>query len=267
MRAHLVQMNIAWEDRTANHARARSLLDGAAIEPGDLVALPEMFDSGFSLNIERTADDAGRTREFLAQTAQERGVFLYAGLTVRRDDGMGLNRAVVIAPTGATICTYDKLHPFSFGRESERFAPGQRGVVTCRWDPAQEGGGGLTMCPAICYDLRFPELFRVGLGLGAELFVIGANWPRERAAHWRALLIARAIENQAYVIGVNRVGEDPSLSYAGGSLAVSPMGVALREGGEEECVLTVEIDPQEVRDWRDAFPAWRDRRADLCPDK
>jgi predicted amidohydrolase len=114
------------------------------------------------------------------------------------------------------------------------------------------------VCPAICYDLRFPELFRLGLLKGAEVYALGANWPDARQAHWRALLIARAIENQAFVLGVNRTGRDPHLNYAGGSIAVGPQGEVLGELAAEEAVLSVEIAPREVHAWREKFPAWKD---------
>jgi omega-amidase len=171
------------------------------------------------------------------------------------------------------VLEYAKIHPFTFGREPEFFAGGGE-VMTYRWGEGgrhegtearrHEGGDGkddgLTVCPAVCYDLRFPELFRIGLGKGAEAFAIGANWPEPRQAHWRALLFARAIENQAYVFGVNRTGSDPSLNYVGGSIAIGPRGEVLGELGAEEAVLSVDVDPGEVRRWREKFPAWRDGR-------
>jgi len=259
MRAHLVQFDIAWEDKNANYERVRSLVASASIQPGEMIVLPEMFDTGFSLKVEKTADHEGETQSFLVQLARRRSVYVWGGFTIRRADGMGLNRAIVAAPDGSITCQYDKMHPFSFGRESERFVGGGE-VVTGRWAAGEES---LMICPAICYDLRFPELFRRGLSLGAELFVVGANWPAERAAHWRALLVARAIENQAFVIGVNRVGADPHLSYNGGSLVVSPLGEILVDAGQDECVTSVTIDAGAVSDWRRIFPAWRDKRSDL----
>lgn len=254
MRAHLVQLDIAWEDKSANYARVRSLLAPLRIEPGDLIVLPEMFDTGFSLNVDVTHDGDGATQLFLAALAKDHGASVYGGFTVQRDDGMGLNRAQIYAPTGDCVASYDKIHPFSFGREPERFVGGGR-VVTCPWSAGERT---LTVCPAICYDLRFPELFRRGLRLGAEVFVIGANWPAPRAQHWRTLLFARAIENQAYVIGVNRAGSDPHLDYSGGSIVVSPKGDVIADAGERECVITAEIDPEALRSWRDTFPAWTD---------
>jgi len=251
MRAHLIQFDIAWENKSANYAKVDAMVAKADPAPGDLVVLPEMFDTGFSFSLDSTADSDGATLAHLKALAQDRRVTVQGARTVRVEaTGQAFNRATVIGPDGGVLADYSKVHPFSLGREQERFTGGDR-VVTYAWEP-------LTVCPAVCYDLRFPELFRRGLLMGADAFVLGANWPGSRAHHWRALLIARAIENQAFVLGVNRVGRDPTLAYAGGSIAVGPRGDVLGELGPEEAVLSVEIDPREVRAWREKFPAWRD---------
>lgn len=262
MRAHLVQLDSVWEDRLANHARVRELLSAHAgeIQPGDLAVLPEMFDTGFSFNLEVTADSDGRTLAFLQTLARELQITLHGSRTVIGPDGRGRNRASVIGPDGAVRCEYDKIHPFSFGRECERFTGGDA-VTTYSWQSSTPGReGSIVVCPAICYDLRFPELFRMGLRQGAEMFVIGANWPLPRKTHREVLSIARAIENQAYVLAVNRAGRDPFLEYAGGSMAIDPKGEVIARMDEREGVLSVEIDPARVRSWREQFPATRDIR-------
>lgn len=257
MRAHLVQMDIAWEDRPANFARVETLLDGVDVRPGDFVLLPEMFDSGFSVNVSATADKSGETLDFLRRLAEDLGVYVQGGRTVH---GCGCakaeNRASVLAPNGRLVCEYSKIHPFSFGRESEAFEGG-RHVETWEWRADEER---TLVCPAVCYDLRFPELFRIGALRGAEVLALGANWPDARQHHWRALLIARAIENQAVVLGVNRVGRDPHLNYIGGTIAVGPKGETLGELKDEEGVLSVDVDVQAVREWRRVFPALSDAR-------
>ncbi len=255
MRAHLFQYDIAWEDPERNHSLVESLVADADVRPGDFLLLPEMFDTGFSLNIERTFDRDGSSRGFLARLAQSTGCWVQASLTIVGDDERGRNRALVFAPAGSQVAQYDKIHPFTFGREGERFTGGHD-VTTFRWGDEDRG---LIVCPAICYDLRFPELFREGLSQGAEVIAIGANWPSARHEHWRLLLRARAIENQSYVLAVNRCGSDPHLSYLGGSAAIDPMGETIAEAGDESCVLSVEVDPKAVREWREQFPAWRDR--------
>ena len=254
MRAHLVQFDIAWEDKAANHARVRAILENTEIPRGDLVVLPEMFDTGFSLDVERTGVDPERSIAFLRETAAALGSTTIGGITTIGDDGRGRNRAIVAGPQGDVVETYDKIHPFTFGREPERFIGGDR-VVTFTWGT---GAAALRVCPVVCYDLRFPELFRAGLALGAEMYVVIANWPSARAAHWRALLIARAIENQAWVLGVNRCGSDPHLEYAGGTIAVGPQGDVVGELGGEPGVLSVGVDRGPLEAWRGRFPAWQD---------
>lgn len=250
MRVHLVQLDIVWEDRPANLVRAERLL--AHVAPGDLVLLPEMFDSGFSLNIERTADVRAETGAFLSATAARLGATIVGGTTALGPEGKGRNRALAFGPDGAELARYDKVHPFSFGREQSRFEGGGR-VDVFEWN-------GMKVCPVICYDLRFPELFRAGLTLGAEMFVVIANWPAARVEHWRVLLAARAIENQAWVAAVNRSGRDPFLEYPGASRVVDPRGRVVLETGDAEGAPSAEIDPGVVRAWREAFPAWKDGR-------
>ncbi len=258
MRVHLVQYSLLWEEPDANFARVREMVGSAGVAGGDLVVLPEMFDTGFSFNLARTSDARGEALAFLGDLARELRATVHGGRTIVNDAGKGLNLASVHGPEGP-LCEYAKIHPFSFGRESEFFVGGT-GVAVYDW---RSRAGTLRVCPAVCYDLRFPELFRVGLTRGAEAFSIGANWPASRAHHWRALAVARAIENQAFVFAVNRTGNDPHLAYAGGSIVVGPKGDVLGELKDEERVLSVEIRAADVADWRETFPAWRDGRVGL----
>ncbi len=259
-KAHLVQTAIAWEDREANYEQVRTLLDRAEVAPGDFILLPEMFDTGFSFNTEQTADMDARTLAFLGELAVEFRAVVQGGRTTaacRRCAAKNVMSALGPGEGGPThLGEYAKVHLFP--NEAERLERGTD-VVTYAW-----AGAGLKVCPAICYDLRFPELFRAGLARGAELFALGACWPRQRAHHWRALLLARAIENQAFVLGVNRVGQDPAHApsagwvYAGGSIAIDPTGEVLGELGDAPGVLSVPIDAARLHAWRAAFPAWRE---------
>jgi len=269
MRAHLVQYDIAWENPQANYAVVRALLADASVAQGDLVLLPEMFDTGFSLNVETTADRSGASAAFLASLARSLNAFVVGGVTAIGSDGGGRNRALCFSPVGEEVARYDKVHPFSFGREPERFTGGDR-VVVFPWSVTGAANPdapatALMVCPVICYDLRFPELFRAGLTLGAECYVVMANWPEARAQHWRALAIARAIENQAFVLAVNRTGAYPHLAYAGGSIAVGPDGAILAEAAAVPSVVSVALDATALRGWRASFPAWRDWRVGLMP--
>lgn len=259
MQAHLVQFDIRWEDKPANRAAVEALLTSVKVNAGDLIVLPEMFDTGFSFNLDATADRDGGTLAFLIGLAERTGATVHGSRTVVGEDGHGRNMATITSGSkggagAGLLCEYAKIHPFSLGRpsEAERFASGDR-VCTYSW-------GGATVCPAVCYDLRFPELFRRGLLAGAEVFAVGSNWPSTREFHRRTLSIARAIENQAFVLSVNRCGRDPMLEYPGGTLAVSPRGDVLGELGVGEGVLSVEIDLEDLRRWRSVFPAWRDHR-------
>jgi omega-amidase len=254
MRAHLVQSDIAWEDKQENYRRVAAMLDDARPAPGDLVVLPEMFDTGFSFRLEITADRDSATLHFLQSLAKKHQITLQGARSVIGPDGKGRNRASVIGYDGTTLGEYDKIHPFSFGRETEFFSGGDQVLVY----PWRSGGHETTVCPAICYDLRFPELFRRGMKAGAEVLALGANWPAPRALHRTSLAQARAIENQAYMLCVNRAGADPHLTYAGASVAFGPKGEVLGQLGEEPEVLSVEIDLAALRDWRSKFPATRD---------
>ena len=258
MRAHLVQLDIRWADKRANYARVHELVAGARPATGDLVVLPEVFDTGFTLDLLRCPDDDGATLAFQRELAAMWGVLVHGCRTVMGDDGKGRNRSSVIAPTGESLSEYDKQHPFSLGpegkRESDLFTPGDR-LALYDW---KCGAHSIRVCPAICYDLRFPELFRRGLIAGAEMFIVPANWPDTRVHHWKTLLTARAIENQAFVLGCNRAGRDPALNYPGATIAIGPMGEILAEADEKEQVVSVEIDRKLVDSWRAKFPAWKE---------
>ncbi|MGD9689921.1 MAG: nitrilase-related carbon-nitrogen hydrolase [Phycisphaerales bacterium] len=256
MHALLVQSDIAWEDKAENYRRIEAMLRASPPEPGDLVLLPEMFDTGFSFRLDVTADRDGATLAFLKRLAREHEITLQGARSVAGPDGKGRNRASIIGPDGELVAEYDKIHPFSFGRETEFFAGGEQ-VIAYPW---RAGEQVTTVCPAICYDLRFPELFRRGMKLGAEVFALGANWPAPRALHRTILAQARAIENQAYMLCVNRAGADPHLTYAGATVAFGPRGEALGQLGEEPGVLRVRIDLNSLREWRSTFPATRDAR-------
>ncbi len=259
MRAHLVQPDTAWEDPEENFRYIDRLLGPTKIEPGDLVLLPEMFAVGFSLNIDTTTPAAPRTLEYILALADDLGAIVLAGRPVRDCHcALATNNLTVAAPAQRVLGDYKKIHPFSFGKEPEAFTPGDE-IVLFDW-PAPGSDDALRVCPSVCYDIRFPELYRKAMLRGAEVMAVAANWPDARQHQWRALVIARAIENQAFVLAANRTGADPHLNYVGGTIAVSPRGEVLGELGDEIGVLSVEIDPTAVRTWRAEFPAWRDAR-------
>ncbi|CAN5178378.1 carbon-nitrogen family hydrolase [soil metagenome] len=253
MHVILCQTGIAWEDRGMNAELVREQIGGVSVEVGDLVVLPEMFASGFTMDVGAAAEEVGGESErFLADLAEETGACVVAGVVTAGAGGRGRNECVAVAPGGQTLCRYRKLHPFSYSGEADYYEAGES-VEVFDW-------GGFVVCPTICYDLRFPELYRAGVDLGADLFTVIANWPAPRHEHWRTLARARAIENQAYVVAVNRAGDDPHHHYKGGSMVVAPTGDILAEAGEDPEALVVRLDPASVAAWREEFPALRDRR-------
>jgi omega-amidase len=246
-----VQLDIVWEDKAATFDRVRRLLDAAPPQRGDLVVLPEMFSTGFSMNVAGIQEGADRPAErFLESLARAYECYVLGGVVNLAADGRGLNQAVAFAPDGQQIVRYDKIHPFTLGEESNHYTGGGA-LQLFEW-------AGLKVCPQVCYDLRFPETFRRATREGAELFVVIANWPSYREHHWTTLLAARAIENLAFVIGVNRCGTDPKHPYPGRTQIVDPKGAVLADAGPREGVVAAPLDPAAVATWRKAFPALTD---------
>jgi len=243
-----LQFDIEWENKRANFATVRRLLEQAKPERDSLVALPEMFASGFSMNTVAIAEArGGETEVFLAQVAKEFGVTIIGGVAVRDRDAQARNEALVFSSSGELICCYDKQRPFTPGAEDQHYAAGGKGAVF-DWQ-------GCTVSPFICYDLRFPELFRaVAAKYRPELFLVIANFPAKRLSHWIQLLRARAIENQAYVLGVNRIGADPFYTYGGHSLVVDPLGEIVANAGENEGVVRAALDLENLAKYRTGLP-------------
>lgn len=251
-----IQADLAWEDKPANYRKARSMLVDAPPPEGSLIVLPEMFPTGFSMNVEAIAEDDERlTDRFYSRLAETHRITVLGGMVNRGPDGRGRNEAAVFGPDGREVARYCKIHPFTYSGESDHYASGCE-IVTFEW-------AGFTVAPFICYDLRFPEIFRHAARRGANLFAVIANWPQAREAHWTTLLRARAIENQAYVIGVNRCGNDPNLSYSGRSLIVDPRGETLADLGNGEGVISADPDLEVLRIYRKEFPALADMRAEF----
>ncbi len=249
MKISLVQCDPIWEDKPANFCKVRELLERSHPAPGGMIVLPEMFATGFSLDLSKTqAAGAGSEAKFCAELAREFGCCVVGGFVDSAGEHSG-NFAAAFSPDGE-IVRYQKRRPFTGAGEHECHAPGSTTVVF-QW-------AGMTVAPLICYDLRFPELFRDAVRLGANAFIVIAAWPSRRSEHWLALLRARAIENQAFVIGVNRTGNEPQFSYNGRSIIVDPQGAVILDAGESECVATAEIEPAAADLWRTEFPAVRD---------
>lgn len=243
-----LQLDIAWENKAANFEKVRLRLAEAAPEKNSLVVLPEMFATGFTMNTTGMAEPyGGETEQFLGTLAKDRGIWLIAGAPIRGPDGKARNKALVFSPAGELAGFYAKMKPFAPGGESEHYVAGDRPLVF-RW-------GDCAVSPFICYDLRFPELFRAAArARRPELFVVIASWPEKRIAHWVRLLQARAIENQAYALGVNRIGSDPFFRYTGRSVFVDFNGDILADAGEKEGAMRGRLDLDTLRKYREGLP-------------
>jgi omega-amidase len=249
-----LQLKIAWENKSANFETVHRLLAEARPEKDSLVVLPEMFATGFTMNTVAMAEpNGGETEQFLAKMAKEFGICIIAGAAMRGGDGRVRNKALVFSPTGELLAFYAKMRPFTLGGEADHYAAGEHPVVF-QWRE-------WTISPFVCYDLRFPEIFReAAAGHRPHLFAVIANWPVKRIHHWVRLLQARAIENQAYVIGVNRVGRDPHFDYNGRSVIVDPHGEILADAGECEGCINSQLDLDVLEKYRAGLPFLADMR-------
>lgn len=246
-----VQLDIQWESKSSNHRRVRELLQEACIQPGSLIILPEMFDTGFSMNLEKTAQTQGRESEhFLKDLAVQYASTVLGGVVSPAVEGCAGNEAVAFSPEGELLARYRKQRPFSLVGEADHYPAGSESVIFW-WN-------GVSVAPFICYDLRFPELFRPPVFQGAEMLVVIACWPAARSEHWVRLLQARAIENLAITVGVNRCGEEPNLKFDGRSCAFDHMGQQLLQASSEPQILQCSVDIESMRRWRNKFPALRD---------
>lgn len=249
----LIQTELVWEEIQANLERFQAEID-AMTSPTDLVILPEMLSTGFSMQAEALAeemDGAGVT--WMRNTAVEKKTVI-TGSVMIRDKGRFFNRLIWARPDG-TMETYDKKHLFRYAGEEKVYTPGRRRITVEL--------SGWKIRPFICYDLRFPIWTR-NLDNAYDLALFVANWPTRRSPHWRALLPARAIENQAYVAAVNRVGKDGNnIEYRGDSAVIDPLGNVLFEKADDACSATLTLSRKVLTDYRRQFPAWMDADIDM----
>jgi len=251
MKVALLQTDIAWNNPASNVRSAREIATAAVQRGARALVFPEMFTSGFSLPTGELAIESGaKGRELLAEIAQKQNVYTIGSLPEIGESGQLCNTAYIFTPTGA-IHSYRKVHLFSYGEETSKYAPGSSALTVTMDD--------LRCTLFICYDLRFPIPF-AKRAKETDVFVVVANWPSTRREHWLTLLQARAIENQAFVLGVNRCGADPIGGYSGRSCLVSPHGIVVADAGEIPGILRSTADPRLVTRWRAEFPVARDRR-------
>lgn len=252
MKVYGVQYDIVWEDQPANCQKVRAMIAQECPESGSLVVLPEMFATGFSNNIEATAVTEA-TLEILRGIAREYGVHVLAGaVSAGVDGGKATNESIVIDPGGETICRYIKQQPFNLGGEGDAYEAGTEHKLF-EWH-------GVKVAPFVCYDLRFPERFRPAAADGAELITVIASWPDKRVHHWVHLLQARAIENQCYVVGVNRIGQDPNHNHTGRSVIVDYTGAIIADAESDQGIIFTNLDIETQRNYRQGLPFLKDMK-------
>ncbi len=249
----LVQADQVWEDKAANLRHFEALLK--PVSDTDLILLPEMFNTGFSMHAAQLAEPAhdSPSIQWLLEKAVEKKAAIYTSLMIL-EGGAYFNRGVFVEPNGR-ITTYDKRKTFGLAGEDKVFTAGTKEVTVAY--------RGWKIRLQICYDLRFPEISLNRIPEDSPVFdllLYVANWPEKRKHHWNSLLVARAIENQCFVAAVNRVGDDASgLHYSGDSVLLTPQGSALKELRETEQVSTIELSYKHLLEIREKLPFLKDR--------
>src|ERR1700722_12610855 len=249
LRVSLVQQPLLWHDPAGNRARFAELLAPLAGRT-DLVILPETFTTGFSMDVEALGEPAsGPSVAWLRAQAAMLDAAV-TGSVITREGTRYYNRLLWPPPAGE-VRDYDKRHLFRMGREHEHFTPGN-----AAWSVSWRG---MRICPQVCYDLRFPVFSRRRADLDYDLLIYVANWPTARVAAWQLLLRARAVENQAFVVGVNRTGPEGSgVSYPGESAAIDYLGRTLVSLDDAAGVTTATLDATALASFREKFPAHLD---------
>jgi predicted amidohydrolase len=251
MKIGLLQYNPVWEDKEANKEKISVLLNAIKTDV-DLLIFPEMTLTGFTMKSDEFAESLqGESFKFFSELAISNKTHIFAGVIIK-GRRKSFNTLIHIKPDGKLLKLYRKIHPFSYSNEDQFFDPGSK--------PARTKVKSWQVGLSICYDLRFPELYRKYGKKRAHLIVNIANWPDTRIEHWRTLLKARAIENQCYVAGVNRVGDAQGLHYNGFTSVFSPMGKEVIAVENEERLIATEINKSEVEKVRNKLPFLEDMK-------
>jgi predicted amidohydrolase len=247
-----LQLDIEWESPEENFARATALAEGTDAR---LLVLPEMFATGFSMDAAKVAPHAERIRAFLGDLALQRGAWVMGGYAEPGEaGGRPRNACSLYDPAGKEQLRYHKIHPFSLAREHEHYDGGSS-LFTVEVE-------GVRVTPLICYDLRFPEPFRAAAA-NTDLFCVIANWPVARRDAWKLLLLARAVENQCFVLGVNRVGEGGGHHYSGDGALIDPFGQVVANATDVAAIIEGSVDARKVAAARENFSFLADRRPDV----
>lgn len=249
-------MDQEWKEKKVNFERCHLFVKKAKADDCQAIVFPEMTLTGYTLEIEEASEkfkNENSVKSF-GKLAKIYGIYIFFGTVISSNDSITLpsNSLCLATPQGKCNVIYDKIHPFSYANEDKYFRPGKNlcKVTIC----------GFRIGAAICYDLRFPELFSI-MAPNTDLIMIIANWPKKRIDHWYALLRARAIENQCYLVGVNRIGTDGNgIEYQKSSVIYSPQGVKIDAVKESKEIDIYQLDVDEVAKYRNEFPTLKDKR-------
>ena len=261
LKVTLIQSGLHWEDKAANLSMLEEKISGVK-EPTHVVILPEMFSTGFSMNPGQLAENMeGNTIAWMKEISRKNKIIL-TGSMIAEQDGNYYNRMVWMLPNGQ-YGTYDKRHLFAFAGEDNHYTSGSKRLIA--------SVNGWKVHLLVCYDLRFPvwarQQFDESGNFEYDVLVYVANWPERRNTAWKSLLQARAIENQCYVIGVNRVGKDGNdIYYSGDSMVIDPLGEIIYQKAHDEDVATLTLDREHLEYIREKFPFWKDAdQFDIMP--
>ena len=245
----IIQTDLTWENREKNLSHFENKINSVR-EETDLIILPEMFSTGFSMNPKKLAEPMdGLTVDWMQKRSIDKKTDI-CGSIIIKENAKYFNRLIWTKPDGS-LFIYNKRHLFRMGNEQDVYSSDDKLITVELKD--------WKIRPLICYDLRFPVWARNKGGLEYDLLVYVANWPDKRTHHWKSLLTARAIENQAYVAGVNRIGSDGNnVSYCGDSMIVDPLGETLALLGDQDTIHTKRLSKRHLVDYRKRFPAWKD---------
>lgn len=252
MKLALYQMNIIWENKQANYLRLEEKLKSMIGRGIDLLLLPEMSFTGFSMNTDITKENDSITIKQMIRYSKLYNMAIGFGWV--KDCGeKSENHYTIVSKNGEILSDYAKIHPFSYSGEDKKFQGGRDTVIFQL--------SNIFFSNFICYDLRFPEIFQA-VSNNADVILIPANWPETRSHHWKCLLQARAIENQVYIIAINCVGEIGGINYSGDSCIINPNGEILLQSSQQEGILEYELE-NDVKNIRESFPIRNDRRERL----
>lgn len=254
MKIAICQTNIVFEDKEQNIAKALELIKAAAGQGADLILFPEMSFTGFSMNISLTAEDNGYSTDIMRRAAIDNKIAIGFGY-VQLSNGKGENRYIILSSDGSILSDYTKIHSFAIGGERDDFSSGNILPVPVEISSQK-------IATFICYDLRFPEIFRA-VADNCTFIAVAANWPESRREHWITLLKARAIENQVYIAGINCTGNQNGLIYCGDSMIINPSGEIIAEAArskDEMVICEISDDTEKIR--KD-FPVGISRKIEL----